>query len=191
MLGGALALVAWIGGNTWQSASSNTKGITARFIDVDDPSATAPYVNVTADTNGRHVDVLRTQARVWAVVAVGAEAPVPTSLDILDPEATGWLRDPRVLPVPRVASEAPFRDIICAPEFTWPCSWAEATVMCESSGNPNAYATETINGITYEFVGWFQVLGGSYDPYTNAVQAHRQYVQWQRGERGRPWPGCP
>jgi hypothetical protein len=63
--------------------------------------------------------------------------------------------------------------------------------MCESSGNPNAYATETINGITYEFVGWFQVLGGSYDPYTNAVQAHRQYVQWQRGERGRPWPGCP
>lgn len=48
-----------------------------------------------------------------------------------------------------------------------------------------------IDGVTYTFVGLFQVLDGPADPLENARAAHRQYVQWVNGERTRPWPHCP
>lgn len=83
-------------------------------------------------------------------------------------------------------------DIVCRPEFTWDCGWALAVVKCESGGNSNAQAAEWYNGNLVVFNGWFQVLSGSFDPYTNTVQAHIQYVEWQRGIRSaRPWPNCP
>lgn len=77
-------------------------------------------------------------------------------------------------------------DIVCRPEFTWDCGWALATVDCESSGNPN------VSNPAGPFNGWFQVLNGPFDPYLNTIEAHIQYVEWQRGIRtSRPWPNCP
>jgi len=81
--------------------------------------------------------------------------------------------------------------IVCSPAFTWPCDWALATVFCESSYNPNAVGTEVVNGIRYDFNGLFQVVGGSFEPWENAMQAHKQYLEWQQGLRPRPWPNCP
>ncbi len=142
-------------------------------------------------------------AAAWALsgsVAVEAETFASERSDISDTPDRGWtdVRNPLPLgtkysgSLPSMLAEAQLRDLICSPEFTWPCDWALRTVVCESSFNLNAYSTETINGITYEFIGPWQVLGGSYDPYTNTAQAHIQYVQWQRGERPTsPWPNCP
>lgn len=88
--------------------------------------------------------------------------------------------------------EAPdWRSLVCGPEFTWECSWALAVIQCESDGDPNAVGVEWIDGIEYRFYGLWQVWNGPLDPYLNTVEAHIQYAQWQRGERGRPWPGCP
>lgn len=81
--------------------------------------------------------------------------------------------------------------LVCTAEFAWPCEWAIATIQCESSGDPNVVAVENSGGVTYYFVGLFQVLNGPTDPHQNAVEANIQYVQWQEGKRGRPWPACP
>jgi hypothetical protein len=75
---------------------------------------------------------------------------------------------------------------VCAPPFTWPCGWALSVIQCESSGDPNAYNPAG------PYVGGFQVLNGPTDPFRNAVEAHIQYVEWERGIRTvSPWPGCP
>lgn len=182
MLGGALGMGAWIGGTDGGNTTS----------DGDSRWPTHSRASLAPSGSLEPLDVLAAQALAWEGLGQG-EAPTPRSLALAEPSETplplDGLRDGSAYGAMEAAS--PFRDIICAPEFTWPCEWAEATVMCESSGNPNAYTTETINGITYEFVGLFQVLGGSYDPYQNTTEAHTQYVQWQRGERQRPWPNCP
>ena len=70
-------------------------------------------------------------------------------------------------------------------QFTWPTEWALAVIQCESSGDPLAYNPAG------PYVGLFQVLNGSSDPYTNALQAHYQYRQWVEGIRAvSPWPTC-
>ncbi len=75
-------------------------------------------------------------------------------------------------------------DVVCAPEFSWPCEWAVRTVMCESGGDVYAYNPAG------PYVGWWQDLDGPYDPYLNTVEAHRKYVAWQRGLVALPWPYC-
>lgn len=82
-------------------------------------------------------------------------------------------------------------EIVCSPEFTWDCDWALAVVNCESSGNNNAIGSEYYQGRIVYFYGWFQVHNGPLDPYLNTVEAHIQYVQWQNGQRAKPWPNCP
>lgn len=80
-----------------------------------------------------------------------------------------------------------WKAVVCTDEFSWDCEWAIATLSCESSFNPNAVGVEG----NLRFYGGFQVWNGPVDPYLNAVEAHIQYVQWQRGEKLDPWPNCP
>lgn len=109
---------------------------------------------------------------------------------LADPEPASLVPD-RAAGREVVAVGSSVESIVCSAEFTWPCSWALATVQCESGGNPNAIGRELYNGEWQEFRGWWQVWNGPFDPYLNTVEAHIQYVQWQRGERMRPWPNCP
>jgi hypothetical protein len=99
-------------------------------------------------------------------------------------------RDDRIAPlsyVPDVATTFPdWRFLVCSAPFTWPCEWALAVIECESGGNAGVQGQEG----ALVFNGLFQVWNGPFDPYLNAVEAHIQYWQWQRGERGRPWPNC-
>ncbi len=75
--------------------------------------------------------------------------------------------------------------LVSQPIFTWPTEWALAVIQCESGGNPLAYNPAG------PYVGLWQVLNGSSDPYTNALQAHYQYRQWMEGIRAvSPWPTC-
>lgn len=77
--------------------------------------------------------------------------------------------------------------LVCADPFTWPCEWALAVIDCESGGDPNAQGGEWYNGRWYNFNGLFQVVGGSFDPYTNAMEAHWKY----HNEGVGAWPNCP
>ena len=65
----------------------------------------------------------------------------------------------------------------------WP-PWALRVGECESGGDALAYNPAG------PYVGWWQVLNGSFDPYENTAQAHRQFVEWQQGLRGNPWGYC-
>ena len=88
--------------------------------------------------------------------------------------------------LPRLATGRDWRSLVCSLPFTWPCEWAIAVIMCESSGNPNAYNPAG------PYIGLFQVLNGPTDPYLNTVEAHIQFVEWARGVRTvSPWPNCP
>ena len=90
-----------------------------------------------------------------------------------------------------VADEFYIRALICSPEFSWDCGWAMSTVWCESRFDPNAQGAEWYQGRLWHFNGLWQIAEGPFDPYLNTVEAHIQYVQWQRGLRARPWPNCP
>lgn len=92
--------------------------------------------------------------------------------------------DVQRLPLGRGAVEQ-WRGLVCNAPFTWDCGWALAVIDCESSGHADA-----VNPAG-PFVGLFQVLNGTTDPYQNAVDAHIKYHAWQRGEVGPPWPNCP
>jgi hypothetical protein len=104
-------------------------------------------------------------------------------------------------PTPDCPAACAVRAIACAPQYEWSCDgWVIPVIFgagnpsCpngESGGDPNAQGSEVINGVTYYFNGWWQVEGGSFDPAENTRQAYAQWLQWQRGERPRPWPNCP
>ncbi len=74
--------------------------------------------------------------------------------------------------------------IVCAPHWTWDCGWALRVVDCESGGDAEAYNPAG------PYIGLWQVHNGSFDPWENTAQAHRQYTEWQQGLRGLPWPHC-
>ena len=82
------------------------------------------------------------------------------------------------------ADEPDIVEIVCAPHWTWDCGWALRVVHCESSGDVLAYNPAG------PYVSWWQVLNGSFDPWTNTAQAHQQFQEWQQGLRGLPWPHC-
>jgi hypothetical protein len=128
-------------------------------------------------------------------LAASTPTPMSTSTSTPVPRATPTVIAPTVSVIPASPVSSPrlhsLQELVCRPEFTWPCGWALAVVWCESTNNPNAQAVEVIDGVTYYFNGYWQVLGGSFDPYENTLQAHVQYSEWQRGERQRPWPNCP
>lgn len=81
--------------------------------------------------------------------------------------------------------------VVCTSEYQWSCEWAIAVIYCESRYDYTAIGHEVINGVDYYFVGWFQVISGSSDPYINTDQAYKQWLEWQSGQRTRsPWPNC-
>ena len=82
---------------------------------------------------------------------------------------------------------------ICAPEFTWDCGWAERTVACESSGDPNAVGSEWYQGELWYFVGLWQIatrdtamIPTLQDPVTNTLEAHWKYLHGGVAH----WPVC-
>lgn len=113
----------------------------------------------------------RQRAAVEAELAATAAQAIPYRVYV--PVAGQWSRD-------AIAA------IVCNAPFTWDCGWALAVIECESGFNPN------VSNPAGPFNGLFQVLNGPFDVYLNAVEAHIQYVEWQRGIRtARPWPNCP
>lgn len=129
--------------------------------------------------------------RGW-VELVAASAQVYTPKPSTTPGLEGIRRSDDGVPVMRgVAVRRDWAPLVCAAPFTWSCEWALAVIDCESSGNPGAVGHEVIDDVDYYFYGLFQVWNGPLDPYANALDAHVQYVEWQRGKRGRPWPNCP
>ncbi len=81
--------------------------------------------------------------------------------------------------------------VICAPQYSWDCGWAVATVMCESNGSPNAHGHEWYQDQLLHFFGWWQVVAPHendwlFDPVLNTIEAHIKFM-----ERGAaPWPYC-
>ncbi len=115
---------------------------------------------------------------------ISTATAIPTSIPGVQPHTVA----------PRAGSDVTtLQKLICSSEFTWLCEWAFAVVECESTWDPNAQGVEwnPTSQRWLHFNGLFQVLGGSFDPYTNTVQAHIQYVEWQQGIRlVSPWPNC-
>lgn len=169
--------------------------------------------NAAAFDSGPLQDLRTPRQRAMAVYAVGGLLP-----GTLSPRPDFDSRDawpPAVLPeVParpvgtagRLTDDQ-LRDLLCRPEFSWPCGWVLDLVRgpCpsglgewgESGGDPGAIGIELHDfdrdGVpeTYRFVGLFQVWDGPLDPYANAQAAHRQYNEWMDGERSvSPWPRC-
>jgi len=81
--------------------------------------------------------------------------------------------------------------VVCDGNYAFPCDWAISTILCESSGDAEAEGQEIYNGEVVTFEGWWQIVNGPTDPVQNTIEANIQYVQWQNGERSRPWPNCP
>jgi uncharacterized protein YabE (DUF348 family) len=86
-------------------------------------------------------------------------------------------------PAPVAAqAQGEWHDLVCS--YNWDCSWAMAVIMCESSGNPNAYNPQG-------YVGLFQIWEGYganlRDPTTNIAAAYSLYVSGGTGN----WPNCP
>ena len=84
-----------------------------------------------------------------------------------------------------ILGDSEARVTICA--YDWPCEWAVNTMLCESSGDPNAYNSAG-------HVGLFQVdpvlhgftIGELYDPATNIEAAYAIYLSEGPGA----WPWC-
>lgn len=75
--------------------------------------------------------------------------------------------------------------MVCTSEFAWTCAEALAIIHCES----REYV-DIVNPAG-PYVGWWQNLNGSSDPYLQTVEANIKYVAWQRGQVDDPWPACP
>lgn len=97
-------------------------------------------------------------------------------------------------------SAARWRALVCTNPFVaWPCDWALATISCESSSDPNAWATELVDtdgdGIRerWYFHGLWQIAsrlpdaGPLANPYLNTVEANLKYANGGTAH----WPGCP
>lgn len=89
-----------------------------------------------------------------------------------------------------------WRSLVCTEEFTWDCTWALATIWCESDGNANAVGSEWYRGHLWYFYGLWQIAhpdppgpGNAWllEPYANTVEAHLKYVSGG----GSHWPNCP
>jgi hypothetical protein len=85
---------------------------------------------------------------------------------------------PRTATVTRAPAYGPWADLIN--QYPWPAQTAYNVMMCESSGNANAYNASS--GAT----GLFQILDGPFDPHENVALAFRMWQQrgWQ------PWRAC-
>lgn len=180
-------------GLRWLWAATALLGLSAVLLGCAEGGA---HDNTGADTTApSHFDIgwsyLRLDALSTATPTPGPDATaivaVTTGVESSRTADSGG----EVSGQPALSREDGVRSVVCAAPFTWPCDWALDVVFCESTYDPNAVAVEYINGEYVEFHGWFQVTWGSFDPYENAVEAHIQYVEWQRGERLRPWPNCP
>jgi len=107
------------------------------------------------------------------------------------------------IPTPQQAPRAPIsfevgyaKDVICAAKFTWPCDWAIAVAICESTLQANVVGGEWYRGQYWYFYGWFQIAsltppGGGMDwlldPVANTAEGHYKYITQGVGA----WPNCP
>ena len=137
-------------------------------------------------------DLLDGEADLDARSAIGrgfdlmlwAAAPKVAGEGARDAQAAAW-RTGGVSAVAIVNLAQDWTALVSQPQFTWPTEWALAVIQCESSGNPAAY------NFAGPYLGLFQVLNGSTDPMTNALQAHEQFREWMAGVRQTsPWPTC-
>ena len=85
------------------------------------------------------------------------------------------------------------RALICGAAYAWDCGWALRTVMCESSGNPNAVGSEWYEGELWYFVGLWQIATQApamipvlQDPVRNTAEADGKYLHGGAGH----WPLC-
>jgi hypothetical protein len=97
------------------------------------------------------------------------------------------LSQPATMPLD-LEDQRPYADLLC--EYTaWDCAKAYRVMLCESSGNPRAYADGNyglmqINAVHGPRVGGN--LAALYDPEVNIAIAYQLYL-----ERGwQPWAIC-
>lgn len=113
-------------------------------------------------------------------VAITATQATPTPTATAARMPSSWVES--------VSGNVDLQSLVCSAEFTWPCEWALAVIMCESGGNPQALSP-------YGDAGLFQVAtvhGYSqaqlFDPVFNTRYAHELY---NGGSGTGNWPNCP
>jgi hypothetical protein len=119
----------------------------------------------------------------WEALAVEAKT-APTDVPALRvPEPRGAISQRAGLD----ESLSDMRALICAPEWDWDCTWALATVWCESSGNPLAYNPAGHVGLWQVSLIHRWTREELEDAELNTRAAHELYLRQGRGA----WPGCP
>jgi len=134
------------------------------------------------------------QGFAWMALAEAVEVSARLGVSEATPSEPGHSRVPPVLGLDSdTASEAAFAAVACRSEFSWDCSWAIATVLCESGFAPRAHGHEWYRGVYYHFLGWWQIAVTThegndwlYDMYANTVEAHLKYA----ASGTAPWPVC-